>query len=137
MGKQAAGMFFQGLGQNAFESLIIAFFLEERQARDGSVENMVNEAARGNAGFARHAPKLLRKGAIVNEKELRPLFLPVFRLSCVCASADTLFGLRRSMRSMWKGAAGSRRLSWKSGIASTHLNASKFRLRGEKGTQLF
>ena len=68
-------MFLLGKGQNALERFVIAVLLKERQARDRSIENVVHQATRGNARLARHGPKLSREGAVVNEKELRPLFL--------------------------------------------------------------
>jgi hypothetical protein len=72
-------MFLQSPGQNAFERFIIAVLLKERQTRHGSIKDVIDETTRGNAGFARHGPKLAREGAVVNEKELRPLFLLIDR----------------------------------------------------------
>ena len=81
IGKEPGRMLLQGQGQNAFERFIIAVLLKERQTRHGSIKDVIDETTRGNAGFARHGPKLAREGAVVNEKELRPLFLFAYRPS--------------------------------------------------------
>jgi hypothetical protein len=52
--------------------------LEQRQAGPGAVQRVVDEAPRGEAGLARHAGSIRLSPSPIKQKELRPLFFPLF-----------------------------------------------------------
>jgi hypothetical protein len=74
-GEDPDGMFLERLGDNAQKRCVVGRFFKQRQSRHGAIEDMVNDAARGLSGTARHGGMLIRHAVDVKRNELRPLFL--------------------------------------------------------------
>jgi hypothetical protein len=77
-------MLFHGQEQDALKSFVISVLLEQRQARHGTIQDVVHETSRSLSRSAWHAsqdrPLTRRASRESNGKELRPLFI-------LCASA--------------------------------------------------
>src|SRR5580765_1712188 len=55
VGEDSGRVLLESLGEHALEGLVIAGLLEERQARDGTIEGVIDKASRSGAPVAWHA----------------------------------------------------------------------------------
>ena len=74
-GEDPQGAFLEGFGQHAEKGGVVSGFFEQGQARDGAIEDMVNETARCVSSNAGHARSVARWPGSVNEKRAASSFL--------------------------------------------------------------
>jgi len=70
IGEQPGRMRLQRLAEHALKGLVVAILLEQRQARNGSIENVIEVTSRRCTSNTGHAPTIQTHGAAGKERGL-------------------------------------------------------------------
>jgi hypothetical protein len=63
-------MLLQRLAEHAFKGLVVAILLEQRQARNGSVQEVIDVTRRCSAGSTGYAPRIRTQPTVGKERGL-------------------------------------------------------------------